>query len=212
MVTATSSLTIPIDVWRARTQPSQGVIIKFPTTRGWYPTYYSGTDQYLISKGYDVIAFDFQPKLPGQPGWDLAITADDVTAALAVINYARITLGARPDKIVLSGESNGTLFVARTAARMECKLGGIVLQGVGGRMKDLNNVRNHKFSVALLQGEYDRLSPLEAKEAVEIIFGADIFKKPNGLWVGLKNEGHVPRLLLSRASIAAAAYSAIRAP
>jgi dipeptidyl aminopeptidase/acylaminoacyl peptidase len=211
-LTAADGVNLPVNVWRTRAQHSRGVVIRFPTGRGAPYENYAGADQYLLQEGYDVIAFGLRQRSVSVGDRDDEVSEQDVADALAVIAYAHGELRAPPDGIVLTGGSFGTLLVARTAARMRDKRGGIVFVGITRRMQAIPPISSHSFRITLLQGENDGLSPMNAKDMVERVFGANTFNGRNGICRALAGEGHSPRQLFSRALITAAIHESLSPP
>lgn len=191
----------PIQVWKSETRPSRGVIIFFPNGRGdeKAPPVFSGYIQYFLWKGYDYIGFDFQPD-----GGD-AINDLDIKCSLAVIDYACSQLGASSGKTVLYGGSRATVYVIETARRMREKAGVVVLRSVTRSSMNSESGFEHRFRIAVVQGENDPVTPAMAGRHVEGVFGPQSLSGANGFLYPLPHEGHTPRLLGSRAL----AYAAI---
>ncbi len=207
MLSLPDGTAMPIYVWRSGPGPSKGVVIKFPTPG--YPdpkmTTYNGATQYLLQKGYDYIAFNLPPSDGDEATTDSTVVERDIVGALAVIDYAHGTLGTAPDNIVMIGESAGTTYVTRVAARMKDKRGGLVLRGVLKSLEAVEPIAEHSFRIVAFHGENELFTPAEAKLAIEDHFGARLFSGSTGLWQILKGEGHNIRRLRSRALITAAA-------
>jgi predicted esterase len=206
---------LPIDVWRAGPRPSRGVEIEFPINRAiihHVTTTYNGGDQYVMRQGYDYIKFDYLPASDRSEGWEYRVTELDLLSALAVVNYARETLGAPADKVVLLGRSIGTGYVLRTAARMSPKVGGLVFEGVLSSLQTIDKIPDHHFRIAVFQGENDPFPPIAAKALIEDHFGASSLSGANGFWRVQKDEGHAFRLLRSKALVHAAIFQLLAAP
>ena len=189
--------TLPVRVWRSKTRPPRGAIIVFPNGRGdekGSPVY-SGSIQYFVQKGYDYIAFDFQPN------GEEALNEMDIRYSLAVIDYARNQLGASPEKTVLYGGSLATNYVVETARHLRETAGGLVLRGITRSASDGESGFDHGFRVAAFQGENDPVSPATARAYLECVFGPRALSGANGFFYILQNEGHTPRLLSSRALV-----------
>lgn len=202
-ISAPNGQTFPILVWKAAARPSRGVIITFPTRRDDVVTpTFSGSIQYRLQRGYDYIAFNFQPN----GGWD--INELDIESSLAVIDYARKHLGASPEHTVLFGGSNATVYIIETARRMREKAGAMVLRGITrSHPVDGEGEFDHKFRIAVLQGENDPVvTPEMARAYVEGVFGSQALSGANGFFHTLQNEGHTLRLLSSRSLISAAIF------
>lgn len=208
-ITLKDGRNIPIYLWRAKTRPARGLIIKFPVNHRDSPSSaFNGGNQYLIQEGYDYISFGFQSKAGPGTADENRVKDEDVLDALAIIDYANITLGIPRNKTVLFGESNATVFVVRTAESMNPKEGGLVLRGVT-RFIGTKAIPSHHFTIAALQGANDPFTPNDAKICLEGIFGENAFSGRRGLWRILAQEGHSPRLLWSQALISAAVYQVL---
>ncbi len=193
--------TMPIYLWRGRGPVRKGVIVRFPVTKNAnIGPYFEGMNQYYINEGYDYIVFNFQRDRASRTENEYDITSDDELNSAAVVRYAQ----ERSDKVVLFGESNGTLFVIRTVKMFPRQRLGLVLRGLV-KGNGVTALQNNLCKVALIQGENDPyLAPLEAKESAEKIFGTNVFDANLGLFHSLSDEGHTPRRLRSKAEVAAA--------
>jgi acetyl esterase/lipase len=204
---------LPIYVWRAAARPSRGVAIMFPfVRRKAVDVSFDYSMQYVIRQGYDTIMFDFRPTTYNGEDWETRITGDDVAAALAIVDYARGTLGAPPDRIVLCGLSNATAYITLTAARMREKRGGLLLRSVVASLQSMPPIAGHHFRIAVFQGEYDPFPIPAAEASVERIYGPGSLSGPQGYCGMLKGEGHSPVFMHSKATIAAAMLRLLAAP
>ena len=194
------------NVWRAKARPSRGVVIKFPNPMYRNPSFtstaFDGCCQYIVREGYDYISLDFPESTEREAA---ALTQQDITRALAVIDYAHNALGAPSDKIVLFGDSAGTAYVAQTAAQMPEQQGGLLLRGIVANIaKTTGKFTKHRFKIAALHGENDDFTPDQARALIEKVFGRDSLTGPDNVWRVLENEGHSVRQTRSRALIGAA--------
>lgn len=190
-----------IQVWRTHQQPAKGAVIRFPLRHGANEELtFNGARQYILESGYDYIWFDLaidnQPK--GAP-----VTSADVPAGLAVVDYALRELKTPPEKLVLVGESTGSVYVGRTLMQLEQKVGGVVLRSL---LKDFSRLSMgpNQFRIGLIQARNDNFcSPAEARTIVNGVFGENRMDDPRCVFLELRGEGHMPRTAESRAATAA---------
>lgn len=193
-------------LWKSGSTDPKGLLVKFPSRRGAPVAPYDAGDQYLLAKGYAIVAFDFRVTPRKSPG-DLVILDDDVKDALTVIAAISSKLNVESNNVVLFGTSNGSFFAAKAALALGHKNIGLVLKGVTTSLCKLPPVKHHNIRLAVLQGENDQYTPTLTRHAVKNLFGPDVLDAPTGHFGVLLGEGHSTRLARSRAMIAASIVS-----